>query len=210
VPFTGFEGANDALEGALEDDGATFGALEESSGGYGDSMQYDQSAYGAGADGLEQQGYDGMAQQELSMEEMMAGDGDADAAGIDTGEQLPVFWRSLSTFGRDVAIVWILHQTGAAVLLDPPHIVCAFRQVRYPTRMAPRCCERWRTPAAWPAAAACSCRPRLRPGASKTWTHAVARVPALRERANCDHTCTPTWKAPFMLRGECVHLSAYR
>jgi hypothetical protein len=89
VPFTGFEGASDALEGALEDDKATFGALEESSGGYGDSMQYGQSAfnsYGGGGDSLEQQGYDGMAQQELSMEEMMADDGDADAAGADTGE----------------------------------------------------------------------------------------------------------------------------
>jgi hypothetical protein len=66
----------------LEDDEATFGTLEESPGGYGDSMHYDQSAY----DSLEQQGYDGMAQQELSMEEMMADDGDADTAGPDTGE----------------------------------------------------------------------------------------------------------------------------
>ena len=78
VPFTGFEGASDALEGALEDDAATFGALEDSSGGYGDSMQYGQSAYdgyGGGGDGPAQQGYGGMAQQELSMEEMMADDG---------------------------------------------------------------------------------------------------------------------------------------
>ena len=52
-------------------------------------MHYDQSAYdsgGGGAGSLEQQGYDGMAQQELSMEEMMADGGDADAAGPDTGE----------------------------------------------------------------------------------------------------------------------------
>ena len=57
-------------------------------------MQYDQSAYdgyGAGAGVFTQQGYDDAAQQELSIEEMMA-DEDSTAApaesGADFGEQV--------------------------------------------------------------------------------------------------------------------------
>lgn len=83
MPFTDFEGpGSGALEGGLEDNGGAFGALEDSDGGdYVESSQYEQSGYNGSAPGSgfadQGAGYDDAAQQELSMEEMMADDAEA-------------------------------------------------------------------------------------------------------------------------------------